>query len=209
LRLDYRAHGAPISALQPLLGQSGWLDVSELHVQSVGASEFLMLVGRTDNGDTLDDDLCQKLLSLPATVDGPLGSELSEDVDLSRLRRADELRTEVASRNTAYFDEETAKLDRWADDLKSSLEQDLRDIERQIREARRAAVGAVTLAEKLEAQKQVRDLEGRRSTKRRELYEDQDRVEQQRDVLINDIEKQLEQQSSIEALFTIRWTLVG
>ena len=209
LRLDYRAHGAPIGALLPLLGQSGWLDVSELHVQSVGASEFMVLVGRTDNGDTLDDDLCQKLLSLPATVDGPLGSELSEDVDSLRLTRADELRSEVASRNTAYFDEETAKLDRWADDLKSTLEHDLRDIERQIREARRAAIGAVTLAEKLEAQKQVRDLEARRSKKRRELYEDQDRVEQQRDELINNIEKQLEQHSSIEALFTIRWTLVG
>jgi adenine-specific DNA-methyltransferase len=98
-------------------------------------------------------------------------------------------------------------LERWADDRKHSLEQELRELDRQIREARKASKVALTLAEKLESQKEQRGLEATRSRKRRDLYEAQDVIEKRRDELIDDIEKQLAQRTSVEPIFTFRWTL--
>lgn len=56
-------------------------------------------------------------------------------------------------------------------------------------------------------QKQVKDLERRRSDKRRELYNAQDEVEKQRDDLIAVIEERLNVQHRLDTLYAIRWTL--
>ena len=48
---------------------------------------------------------------------------------------------------------EAMKLDGWADDLKVGLERELKELDRQIKEARRAATIALTLEEKLAGQR--------------------------------------------------------
>ncbi len=57
------------------------------------------------------------------------------------------------------------------------------------------------------AQRQVRDLEKQRNRKRRELYDEQDRIEAQRDELIGKIERQLVMTHEVVELFVIRWML--
>ena len=99
-------------------------------------------------------------------------------------------------------------MDNWADDLKVMLEREIKEMDRQIKEAKRSASAAVDLQAKLEGQKQVKALERVRSVKRRSLFDAQDDVDRQRDELIAQIEAQLEQQSSVECLFKIRWSLV-
>ncbi len=66
---------------------------------------------------------------------------------------------------------------------------------------------AVALAEKLAIQKVVRELDATRNRKRRELFEAQDRVDNQREELIATIEKRLQQQSSLISIFIVRWSL--
>lgn len=68
-------------------------------------------------------------------------------------------------------------------------------------------MGRATLDEKVTAQRQVRDLEKQRNRKRRELYDEQDRIEAQRDELIGKIERQLVMTHEVVELFVIRWML--
>jgi hypothetical protein len=68
-------------------------------------------------------------------------------------------------------------------------------------------LGRATLDEKVTAQRQVRDLEKQRNRKRRELYDEQDRIEAQRDELIGKIERQLVMTHEVVELFVIRWML--
>ena len=126
-----------------------------------------------------------------------------------KIRQAivNELRQQLAERNTRYLDEETEKLERWADDQKQTLEQELRELDRKIREARKSAKLAVTLSQKLDAQKEQRELDALRSRKRRLLFEAQDTVDSQRDELIGNAEKQLSQRTTLETVFAFRWTL--
>jgi 1,6-anhydro-N-acetylmuramate kinase len=66
-------------------------------------------------------------------------------------------------------------------------------ISRQIKEARRAAAAAPTLEEKLAGQKQIKALESQRNEKCRSLFDAQDEVDRQRDRLIAEIERKLQQ----------------
>jgi septal ring factor EnvC (AmiA/AmiB activator) len=99
------------------------------------------------------------------------------------------------------------KLDGWADDLKVVLEREIKEMDRQIKEAKRAATAAVDLQSKLAGQKQVKALETQRNQQRRSLFDAQDEVDRQRDELIAQIESQLEQKSKLQCLFKIRWHL--
>ncbi len=101
-----------------------------------------------------------------------------------------------------------AKLDAWSDDLKVGLERELKDLDRDLKEAKRDSRTAVSLTEKLAAQKQIKELDARRMKKRRELYDAQDEIDRRRDELIAGVEAQLKQTRHVEELFTLRWTVV-
>lgn len=73
---------------------------------------------------------------------------------------------------------------------------------------RRIAATSPTLEEKLSWQKKQRELEGKRSKLRRELFARQDEVEAQRNDLISQLEVQLQQQVEERTLFTVEWELV-
>jgi adenine-specific DNA-methyltransferase len=175
LTLDYSAHGTRISILEPLVGKSGWLELSRLTVQALGTEDFLVFAAQTDDGIVLDDEICQKLLLLPARLtDAPAGE--APDIGDIRQRELQTRLAQVEKRNGQFFDEEVIKLDRWSDDLKTGLERDIKELDKQIREARKLSALAGTLAAKLDAQKSIKALESIRSQKRRELFDAQDAI---------------------------------
>ena len=206
LKFNYANHGSVVSVLEPLLGKSGWLELSTLTITSLDTEEFLLLAGLTDGGATLDDERCRKLLSIPATVsDAHEGGipDLSPQRDVELTKRV----REVEQRNMKHFDEEVLKLDHWSDDLKQGLEREIKELDKQIREARTVAALAASLNEKLEAQKLIRSLESTRKERRKRLFDAQDEIDSRRDELIARIEVQLAQRKTVTSLFTIRWTL--
>lgn len=80
-------------------------------------------------------------------------------------------------------------------------------MDRQIKDARRAATAALTLKDKLAGQKQVKALEAQRNIKRRALFDAQDEIDVQRERLIAQIEGKLQQQVTMSSLFAIQWNL--
>lgn len=94
---------------------------------------------------------------------------------------------------------------RWAFD--SGLEREIKDLDRQIREARKTSALAALLKDKLEAQKTLKSLDGERNRKRRELFDAQDAIDGQRDELIKRIEGQLRQRHAVKPVFCFRWRL--
>ena len=203
--LDYTAYDSKISVLESLLGKSGWLELTKLTIEAMNVDEFLIFAAVTDDGRILDEDICTKLLALPARVEGPSG----KGPDLSEIRK-NEIITRFESidkRNSDFFDEEVLKLDRWSEDLKQGLEREIKDLDKQIREARKTATLVQSLQEKLDAQKLIKSLEKTRSTRRRELFDAQDAIDDKRDELIKNIEKQLKQSRSSQMLYKIKWTV--
>ncbi|MBI4527382.1 MAG: hypothetical protein HY695_26610 [Deltaproteobacteria bacterium] len=137
----------------------------------------------------------------------PSESDDSRLDEILQQRRA-AIQLTISQRNAAFFEAEAEKLDGWADDLKVGLEREIKELDRQIKEARRAATAALTLEEKLAGQKEVKALESQRNAKRRALFDAQDDIDRRREELIAEIEGKLQQRVSQERLFSIRWKLV-
>ncbi len=108
----------------------------------------------------------------------------------------------------AWLDAESTKLDRWAEDRKLALEEELKDLDRLITETKRESLAAQLLPQKVALQQALREYEGSRTAKRRELFEAQDKVAAQRDTMIETMQKQLQQQVELEPLFTIKWSVI-
>jgi len=87
------------------------------------------------------------------------------------------------------------------------LEHNINELEKQIREARKTAALAQLLRDKLTAQKIIKALGKTRNRKRRELFDAQDAINVQREGLIENIEKRLQQKWSVWKIFTIRWKM--
>lgn len=209
LVIRYSEYEGLISTVQTLRGRSGWLRVGELAVESLELEEFLIFSGLTDTGEFVDEETCLKLFKPPAHVNQvDESSNLPDSIEVLEQKLVREKLHSVEEKNGRFFDEEVAKLDRWADDLKFGLEQEIKDHDKQIRETRRTSATAISLSEKLAAQKAQRDIEALRSKKRRELYEAQDAIDARRNALIEDIEHQLKQSHHIKPLFSIRWTVL-
>lgn len=209
LEFRYAEHGSKISILEPLRGHSGTLTVSLFTVESMDqAEDHLIFAACTDAGALLDQEQTRRLLSLPAVVKGPvLDLPTPESLEQITAKRQTELQQIIAKRNGHYYEAEAEKLDGWADDLKVGLEREIKEMDRLIKEARRAAATALTLEDKLASQKQIKAVESQRNDKRRSLFEAQDAIDQQREDLIGKIEGKLSQQACYDSLFTIRWKL--
>ena len=115
---------------------------------------------------------------------------------------------EIGQRNNAWLDQEVSKLDRWSEDLKFGLEQEIKDLDQEIRDTKRASTTAVTLADKLVHQRALKELQNKRNQKRRDLFQAQDEVEARRDGLIASIEARMKQGHRTESIFAIRWRLI-
>jgi hypothetical protein len=212
LRFDCDAYGTQVSTLKAYRGKSGSLAVKLLSVEALGSQEqHLVVSASTDDSQVLIEDDPEKLLRFPAVVapnasetQGQLPGVLSEDLE----NRKQKLIREINQRNLGYFQQEVEKLDAWADDLKLGLEQEIKEIDREVKEIRRTAATAPTLDEKLHWQKRQRELEAKRNKLRRELFDRQDEIESQRNQLIEQLEQQLEQKVEERPLFTITWELV-
>jgi superfamily II DNA or RNA helicase len=214
--LDYVAYGAKVSVVEPLRGQHGWLEVQSLQIRSLGVIEEHLLVAAVDtNGNAFDEQVTERLLNLPCK-----SHEASNvQVDSSSAEHRPPLEAEIErqkilvvadleTRNLGAFTQETEKLDAWADDLKVGLERDIKELDRRIKESRTKSKGAATLADKLAAQKEQRDLEGQRDKKRRELFDRQDEIQRKRDDLIDELERQLKQDITVSTVLACEWELI-
>uniref|UniRef100_E6QQ34 DEAD/DEAH box helicase n=1 Tax=mine drainage metagenome TaxID=410659 RepID=E6QQ34_9ZZZZ len=231
LRMNYERYGTQIAMVKQIKGNSGTLAVMLLSVESLGSQEeHLLLATQDSNGVVYDQELTEKLLTIPAEQEFlPAASIPAQfmvqesqpglDFTAAHVAVSPALRQEInrqktgilsalEQRNLVSFTQETEKLDAWADDLKVGLEREIKELDRNIKETRTKSNGAATLAEKLDMQKAQRDLEARRDRKRRELFQRQDEIQARRDGLIDELEKQLQQQILTRMLFVCEWEVV-
>ena len=209
LSLDYSRRGARIMLVEQLRGLCGWLRIERLTVESLDTEETLLLTGITDDGSVLDRETCEKLLTIPATVrdEVSINATVLASLEANIQSQAKSVLADSESRNESFFDAESDKLDRWADDLKENLERELKNIEVEIREAKKLKRLSGDLQSKLAAQKRVNELEQQRNQKKRTLFDAQDQIEERKDSLISDVEARLQQRTSRQNVFTIRWRL--
>jgi ERCC4-related helicase len=209
VQFGYADYDGKISVLKSFLGQGGWLTLTSFTVDALDQSEdHLLFAAVTDGGQPLHEDAAARLFSLKARLAPAKPEAVPAKLEALTQQQWAEKQRAITERNAAFFEAEVAKLDGWAEDLKLTLEREIKDMDRQIKEARRTATSAASLEEKLAGQKKIKSLESQRTQKRRELFEAQDEVDKRRETLIAAVERKLAQNVASEQVFTIRWKLV-
>ena len=204
---DYSSYDQKLSLLEPLEGRSGWIELSRMTIDTFERVESFIFCGVDDDGVTLDPEACEKLFHLPGRSIDEITNTNTPSFDSQRELLKEQAILAAESSAGSIYDQEVSKLEEWSDDLKEGLEREINDLNKQIKLSRRSAALSKTLADKLNHQKNIRTLEAQKSTKRRALFEEQDRIDLQRDELISRHEKRLTPNVLIESIFTIRWSV--
>lgn len=208
--IKFTYSGTPkISIIEPLVGKTGWLKIEIISISTFEIEDYMLFSAFTDEGTQIDDEQCKRLFSLSGELleAEPVVNSVKEKLNETIAVKKEITLGEVANRNGKWFDDEMVKLDSWADDLKVGLERELKDLDAEIKLRKAEAKKILKLEEKIQAQRQIKDLEGKRSDKRKTLYEAQDEVDVRKESLISNIEGKLRQNITNKELFTIKWKI--
>ena len=209
LKLDYGKHGTRISVVEKLRGKSGWLTLVRLEVTAFETTEALLFSGFTDDGELLDQEACEKLLTIPA-AGKPLAvhDAAPSSLEANSQRRVQATIAEVLEANQRLFDEERDKLERWADDKLLAAEEALKNTKARIAQLKRDARKAATLQEQDGIQRELSELERKQRRLRQEIFAVEDEIIEKRDALIASLQQRLQEKTDTQTLFTLRWQVV-
>lgn len=209
LKFNYSMAPQKISALEPLVGQKGVLQLSRLSISSFEQEDYLRVFAVTENGQQLSQEQAERLFTFPAVEDNVARPQVrSELLEQAFNSWQSDLIAENMTRNGTFFDEEMTKLDHWADDQKNALDLKLRQLEIEIKTRKTNARKLLDLTEKLTEQRAIKKLESERSQLRAKLFLAQDEIDERKDELLNTVEDRMRQQIETETVFTVGWELV-
>jgi len=209
LVFNYQDFDGTIAALQPFIGKSGWLSLSRVIVKTFETTDHLLFSAEDEEGNRLTDDQCRRLFTLPIFDNG----EAEIDGFSDRLNHVyqdakKELLEAIKLKDAEYFLSETEKLNKWADDKIVASEKDLKDTKAKIKELNRILKTENDTTKLLGYQKELRELQKRQRRQRQQIFDVEDEIERQRDMMIKEIEDRMKREVTEEEVFTIKWKLI-
>lgn len=196
-----------ISVLEPHLNTTGWLLVGSVTVESFDTIDETLISCVTDSGDVIEPLVARRMFSLSGEVQTDDGTRAPDDLWQNYQKLFGAFRTWIGQENARFFDEEMMKLDSWADDLKKSLEWEIKQLDADIKTMKAEARKLGDLEAKVEAQRAIKKLESQRNEKRKKLFAAQDEIDGRKEELIDRIETRMQQKIEETELFAIRWEL--
>jgi len=203
-------HPTKISVVEELKNKSGWLTCQFLTIDSYDHEEYILFSGFDRDGNTLDQETIQKMFQCDGVENSafPLAFEIKTRLKDETDRHASATTSWSLEENSKHFHLARERLDKWADDMILTTENELKDTKNQIKRLTREARLAPNLEEQHRIQEDIKKLERKKRKQRREIFEVEDQIEEKRDTLIEALEQQLTQETSTETLFTIAWEVV-
>jgi hypothetical protein len=207
VRFDISGYPAKLSMVEALKGQSGWLLLQYLVIESFDREDYLLFSAVSDSGKSLDQEVCERMFQCTASVapvDG-LPDAICQRLEKEAQRHAEATIGKSLETNSRFFNEERERLEKWAEDMVVAAEKDLADTKAQIKALRRQSRLATTLDEQHEIQQKISDLEKKQRKQRQQIFKVEDEITEKRDALIDRLQRRMSQKTSISPLFTIRW----
>ena len=209
LKFDITRHPTKISVVEKLKGKSGYLVLSKLAIESFDKDEYLLFNAFDDDGNTIHPEICEKMFECYADIDthiipADIHDKLMQDAHCHSSATVDK----VMERNNFHYQVECDRLFKWSDDLILSAEKELKNTKNKIRNLNRLLRQATSMQEKLELQEQIKETQKVQRRQRQRIFDVEDEIEQKRDVIIEKLKQKMQQKTSHETLFTVRWSVV-
>lgn len=209
IALNNSNHKTRISVADKLQGQAGWIVLERLQIIAVETRDELLFSGLTDAGQTLDQDTCEKLMSLRSRGDAKACEQDIPQVLLDNSnRKISACIVEFLEENQRLFKEEAEKLERWAVDKLQAVEDELKNTKARILQLKRDARNATTMEEQLRIQQELSSEERKQRRQRQHIYDAEDEIADERDALINSLQERMQEKTERETLFVVRWQVI-
>lgn len=206
---DYSNSNQNIEKVKPYIGKTGEISLNNVDIETFEKENFLIFSGIDENGNYLDDDTCRKIFNINnVKINNNCKIESKEKLKETFDIQFNNVLDKLLERNNTFFDSEMDKLEKWAEDVKKSIELELRNLDIDIKFKKAEARKMLKLEDKLNMQKEIKGLEKKRNNLRFNLFEEQDKVDEKKEKLIEDIENKMKQKIDIEELFSIKWKIV-
>jgi len=222
LCFDYAAYVAAgwpqLSTVKNLAGRSGWLSVALLSVLSpdteIGRRDRLVVAGLMDGDDgaapaVIDAQTVDDLFLVPATS-GPLTAALPRALLAEREAEVTaETLTAIEHEGQVWLDEETEKLDAYSDDLERAAELRIKELDADIKAAKKAlrANAGLALADKVKEQRRIKAMEGEVDELKMTTFQKRKEVRGEIDARLDAIARALQTKPTITPILTLRWTV--
>ena len=208
LVFNYSDYGQIISPIKELVGTTGVMAVTQLTIDSFETEDNVLITALKNDGELIEEDTAKKLFSLESNI-----VENNEKIDSQNLIEKEKekiniILSSISDRNSEFFDDEVDKLDKWADDIKKSLEIELKRMDIDIKTMKTNAKKILKLEEKIKMQRDIKNLEKKRNQMRQKLFQAQDEVDVRKEGLLEKVEAQLKQKIDIKTLFIIKFEII-
>ena len=197
-----------ISILEDFIGKNGVLRLTKMTVQSFGIEDYLIFSAVDSLGEELSSEQCSRFFSIPATLSTCQSLNKQEKLDSIYQKNKEKVIQRILEINGKNFDIEIDRLDYWAEDRKKTLEKQLKDMDKNIKELKRSARRAKSLPEKIRLQKQANDTENKRDKAWKEYETTKKKIENEKEQLLDDIEKRVKPKITENILFEIEWEII-
>ncbi|OMO20924.1 helicase SNF2 [Vibrio lentus] len=208
-----------VFSYQPEEGQ--WVDVKNLIGQkgilkavkvSIGSSEEvrekILLLAQTDADESVHPETVERLLRLPLQEDELECTAIDcSSLESNEMSQLQSFRDEVEHDNEFYYNEEVEKLERWSEDKRIALDIRIKQLDQEIKQARKISRQLGTLQEKMTAKRELKLLERERDQVMLSYHEEKKLIEQEEDNLLEKIEARLATATQSQVLFEAKWEL--
>jgi hypothetical protein len=199
-----------ISFLDSHAGMRGVISIDKMTHKGIENEEHLIFTVITEDGTPVDEQMVERIMELEAVVVGECSPETAELITQRQIgiqRQKDE----IAERNKQFFLAQEAQMEAYTEDLKDGLQKYLKTAKKEINEKkkeRRSLKDHGTLEQMLEVSSEISRLESALKKKQRELYEEEDRLERERDIFLEEVRERLHGEITIEPIMTFSFEIV-
>lgn len=208
LSFDYINSNRKISYLDNLSSKTGILKMQKLIHTGLEVSENLIYTAVLDNGNVLNADLVEKILELQCNVINDTAFNIPEHIDKYADDTKQKLLDDIANQNKKFYIDEFNKLNNWGEEMKDRLQEDIKQLDREIKEVKKdmqVNEALYSLDEIVEKQDRITTLSKERTRKRATMFDEEDKIEDEVTKLQAEIKKRMNSNTEVLDVFTVRF----
>lgn len=209
LTFDITNHPTKISLVEQLKNKQGWLALDKIEISSFEEIEKLIFCGIDNNGNFLDQEVCEKLFQCNARVGQAIdNSSVPSELIINMETSINSAINEASQSSNTFFEIEREKLEKWADDKVMSAEQELTDTKLKLKSLKRESRTVKSAEELQKIQKEIKELERKQRKQRQKIFDVEDEIMGKRDELIDKLEAEMKQKVNKSQILTVKWNVI-
>lgn len=190
-------------------GIKGVLSIDKLSYDGLSHEEHLIFTDITEDGTTMDEEIINSMLGLPAEIVGNCPPE-SPELIAQRDMRLGTQQEQIEEANKQFYLDECDKLDAYSEDLKEGLQRKRKELSKLIKEKEKECRASTNLPldQIIVMKDEINRLKDKRKKMQREIYQQEDEIDMQRDKLQGEIRQKLNGTTEIIHIMTISFEVV-